>query len=92
MPVINVNNNCASGASALFIANKFLLGNVYDCVLVFGFEKMQTGSLQTYFNDRMNPLSSFIEHLDKYGKLNDVNKFPFAAQLFGSAGNEHIEN
>ena len=40
-----MNNNCATGSSALFMANQLVAGGMADCVLALGFEKMQRGSL-----------------------------------------------
>jgi acetyl-CoA acetyltransferase len=45
IPIFNVNNNCATGSSALFLANQFIAGGLSECVLALGFEKMQRGSL-----------------------------------------------
>ena len=45
IPIFNVNNNCATGSSALFMANQLVAGGMADCVLALGFEKMQKGSL-----------------------------------------------
>ena len=45
IPIFNVNNNCATGSSALFLANQMIQGGLSDCVLALGFEKMQRGSL-----------------------------------------------
>merc|ERR1711971_146099 len=44
IPVYNVNNNCATGSSALFLAKQLVAGGLSDCVLALGFEKMQKGS------------------------------------------------
>jgi acetyl-CoA acetyltransferase len=45
IPAINVNNNCSTGSSALFLARRFVQGGLADCVLTLGFEKMEKGSL-----------------------------------------------
>lgn len=45
VPVYNVNNNCATGSSALMLARQFVEGGINDCVLALGFEKMQRGAL-----------------------------------------------
>jgi len=44
IPVLNVNNNCATGSSALDTARRFVQGG-NRCVLALGFEKMN-GNLQ----------------------------------------------
>ena len=40
IPIYNVNNNCATGSSALHLGKKFIQGGIYDCVMALGFEKM----------------------------------------------------
>ena len=40
IPIYNVNNNCATGSSALNLGKKFIEGGIYDCVMALGFEKM----------------------------------------------------
>jgi acetyl-CoA acyltransferase len=45
IPVINVNNNCATGSSALFLARQAVQSGAVDCALAVGFEFMQPGAL-----------------------------------------------
>ena len=45
IPIYNVNNNCATGSSALHLAYQFVRGGSSDCALALGFEKMEKGSL-----------------------------------------------
>lgn len=52
LPVVNVNNNCSTGGTAIFLARQAILAG-FDCVLAVGFEKMQKGSLQSQFSDRL---------------------------------------
>ena len=47
IPVYNVNNNCSTGSTALMMAHQLILGNIADCVLALGFEKMDRGSLSS---------------------------------------------
>lgn len=56
VPVYNVNNNCATGSTALHLAKNFVEGGIYDCVMALGFEKMERGSLSMKYPDRTNPL------------------------------------
>lgn len=46
IPVYNVNNNCATGSTALMLAKQLVETGNNDCVLAVGFEKMEPGSLQ----------------------------------------------
>jgi len=88
IPVYNVNNNCATGSSALFLAHQLVGGGLAQCVLALGFEKMQKGSLAAIFSDRANPIQG---HVEAMMSVRDLEEGPMAAQLFGNAGREHME-
>ncbi|XP_025909803.1 non-specific lipid-transfer protein [Nothoprocta perdicaria] len=88
IPIVNVNNNCATGSTALFMARQLVEGGLADCVLALGFEKMETGSLSTKFSDRTNPIDKHLElMINKHGLVN----VPIAPQMFARAGKEHME-
>ncbi|XP_021015029.1 non-specific lipid-transfer protein [Mus caroli] len=88
IPIINVNNNCSTGSTALFMAQQLIQGGLANCVLALGFEKMEKGSIGTKFSDRTIPTDKHIEVLiDKYG----LSAHPIAPQMFGCAGKEHME-
>ena len=61
VPIYNVNNNCATGSSALHLAKNLVAGGVYKCVLAAGFEKMQKGSLAIGFQDRVSPIQHLLD-------------------------------
>ncbi len=61
IPIVNVNNNCATGSTALILAKNAIETGHVDCVLALGFEKMQRGSLSSQVN---------IIHLKKVNFLN----------------------
>ncbi|MGB0434988.1 MAG: lipid-transfer protein [bacterium] len=86
IPVINVNNNCSTGSTALFLARQAIEGGVAECVLALGFEQMNPGALGAVFEDRPNPLDKFIESADE---IEGKSKVPVALRLFGGAGLEH---
>lgn len=89
IPVINVNNNCSSGSSALFLARQAVASGAADCVLAFGFEQMQRGALKEHWQDRPSPLQQFQDAAEKVqGPLGDV---PMAAFYFGGAGNAYAD-
>ncbi|KAK2711542.1 sterol carrier protein 2-like isoform X2 [Artemia franciscana] len=86
IPIYNVNNNCSTGSSALYLAKQLVEGGQSDCVLALGFEKMDRGSLTSKFNDRTNPMDKHVEVLaDTVG----IEAAPITAQMFGAAGAEH---
>jgi acetyl-CoA acyltransferase len=72
IPIINVNNNCSTGSSALFLARQLIQGGIADCVMAAGFEKMQRGSLKSGFTDRANPVQPHIETILKKFELTDA--------------------
>ena len=59
-----------------------------DCVLALGFEKMERGSLKGHYNDRTNPLD---QHMNVMMEKRGLEQVPFAPQMFGNAGREHME-
>ena len=52
IPIVNVNNNCSTGSTALFLARQAIESGAADCVLALGFEQMKPGALGTVFTDR----------------------------------------
>uniref|UniRef100_A0A452H2J2 Sterol carrier protein 2 n=1 Tax=Gopherus agassizii TaxID=38772 RepID=A0A452H2J2_9SAUR len=88
IPIINVNNNCSTGSTALFMARQVIQGGLANCALALGFEKMKRGSIEVKFTGRTNPLDKHTEvMIKKYG----LSAAPVAAQFFGNAGKEHME-
>jgi sterol carrier protein 2 len=49
IPVVNVNNNCSTGSTALYLARQTIESGAADCVLAFGFEQMLPGALGAVF-------------------------------------------
>jgi sterol carrier protein 2 len=88
IPIYNVNNNCSTGSTALYMAKQFIEGGIADCVLALGFEKMEKGSLGVKFNDRTNPMDQQFMLMNE---LRGVGAAPIAPQFFGNAGREHME-
>jgi sterol carrier protein 2 len=59
IPVINVNNNCSTGSTALYLARQAIASGAADCVLALGFEQMQPGALGTTWTDRPSTFANF---------------------------------
>jgi len=88
IPIYNVNNNCSTGSTALFMAKQFVEGDIADCVMALGFEKMEKGSLGIKYTDRTVALDKHMQVMvDERG----VAQAPVAPQMFGNAGIEHME-
>ena len=88
IPVLNVNNNCSTGSSALMLARQAVKGGLVDCALAIGFEKMERGSLGMKYTDRTPALD---KHMTRMFQIRDPESSPFAPQMFGNAGRDHME-
>ncbi|WP_432168772.1 lipid-transfer protein [Streptomyces sp. bgisy031] len=89
IPVVNVNNNCATGSSALWLARQAVESGAVECALAVGFEEMRPGALGAVWPDRPAPTERFHEVFHELH--GDAEGVPGAAQLFGGAGIEYIE-
>lgn len=89
IPIINVNNNCSTGSSALFLARQAVESGAVECALALGFEQMTPGALDKVFQDRVHPLSKFESLIDE--KFEEAKNVPMAIKLFASAGYEYQE-
>jgi len=88
IPVFNVNNNCSTGSSALFLARQAVASGAVDCALALGFEHMSPGAIGTVFKDRPSPFERFdqaTEELVGHGEI------PLALRYFGGAGLAHMQ-
>jgi sterol carrier protein 2 len=88
IPIVNVNNNCSTGSTALFLGRQAVESGAADCVLVLGFEQMRPGALGTIFQDRPSPFVDFDAVTDK---LVDAKQIPLALRYFGGAGLSHMQ-
>ena len=81
IPVYNVNNNCSTGSTALYLAFNAIRHGQNQVVLALGFEKMQKG-----------PLEKQLPGLEEIAKdTESKKKAPIAARIFGGAGLSHME-
>jgi acetyl-CoA acetyltransferase len=88
IPIVNVNNNCSTGSSALFLARQAVQSGAVDCALALGFEHMNPGALGAVFADRPSPFDRFdqaTEELVGHGEI------PLALRYFGGAGLAHMQ-
>ncbi len=88
VPVYNVNNNCASGSTALMLARQLVEGGLAEVVLAVGFEKMQPGSLSAGSVDRASPTEP---HIKAARQGHPETSVPITLELFGNAGIEHMQ-
>jgi acetyl-CoA acyltransferase len=87
IPIVNVNNNCSTGSTALYMAAQAIRGGLADCTIALGFEKMKPGSLEATWGDRTNPMDKQIMALAEIAEF----AFPPAPWMFGAAGREHMK-
>src|SRR5271154_5912603 len=59
IPIVNVNNNCSTGSTALFLARQAIESGAADCALALGFEQMKPGALGAVFTDRPSAFEDF---------------------------------
>jgi len=88
IPVFNVNNNCSTGSSALFLARQAIESGAADCVLALGFEQMRPGALGSNWDDRPSPFELFDHAAED---LVDAGEIPLALRYFGGAGLAHMQ-
>ena len=87
IPIVNVNNNCSTGSTALFLARQAIESGAADCVLALGFEQMKPGALGTVFDDRPSPFEDFDREAEA---LVGMPELPLALRYFGGAGLAHM--
>jgi acetyl-CoA acetyltransferase len=89
IPVINVNNNCSTGSTALYLARAAVQSGQVECALALGFEQMQAGALKSHWDDRPPTRERFLPILR--GLTADAVDVPQALRGFGGAGREHMQ-
>lgn len=88
IPIVNVNNNCSTGSTALYLARQAIETGAAQCVLALGFEEMGNGALSAKWNDRTRPLQYHAKVItDKYPD----DEGPWAPRMFGAAIREYRE-
>lgn len=88
LPIINVNNNCSTGSTALYLARQAIQSGAADCVLALGFEQMKPGAIGMMFPDRPSPFADFDALTeDLVGEA----ELPLAIRYFGGAGLSHMK-
>ncbi|KAI9493135.1 thiolase-like protein [Zychaea mexicana] len=88
IPVVNVNNNCSTGSTALLQARNAVASGMVDCAMALGFERMQRGSLKSNFSDRTPPLDHVHDLMTE--QIGYKGNAPRAPQIFGNAGMEYM--
>jgi len=88
LPIINVNNNCSTGSTVLYLARQAIQSGAAECVLALGFEQMKPGAIGMMFPDRPSPFADFDALTeDLVGEA----ELPLAIRYFGGAGLSHMK-
>ena len=89
IPIFNVNNNCSTGSTALYLARQAIASGAVDCAIAVGFEQMNPGALAEAFPDKTQPIG---RHIAAMGELQEIDPLaPDAAQLFGGGGQAYVD-
>ena len=89
-PIINVNNACATGSSALWLAHRSVASGQADVALALGFEQMNPGALGMIYTDRPEVLEEFAAVRDQVvGE--PAPEVPMAATYFGAGGQAYVD-
>jgi len=88
IPIFNVNNNCSTGSTALFLGRQAVANGAAECVLALGFEQMSPGAISALFKDRSTPFERFDRATDE---LVGHEEMPTALRYFGGAGLAHMK-
>lgn len=84
IPIVNVNNNCASGSTAFALASQAVKSGTIECALAVGFEQMAPGALDMVFPDKPGPIQRHnTAAADLVGLNEEERKIPPAIQMFG---------
>ncbi|MDO8275560.1 MAG: beta-ketoacyl synthase N-terminal-like domain-containing protein, partial [Serpentinimonas sp.] len=89
IPVFNVNNNCSTGSSALYLARQAVESGMVECAIALGFEQMVPGALKGAYDDRPSPMARFAEVMAAHQGFEPAT--PRAAQFFGGAGLDYMK-
>lgn len=87
IPIFNVNNACATGSSALYLARQAILGGSVDVALAVGFEQMSAGALAS--DATRTPTTARLDETVRSIQGWDPDQ-PQAALYFGGAGRDYL--
>lgn len=90
IPIVNVNNACATGSTALFLARQAVMSGAVDVALAVGFEQMNPGALAAAGGAQRTSITHGIDAATRRIRGWDDNA-PAGPQYFGGAGAEYLE-
>jgi len=85
LPIVNVNNNCASGSAAFALAAQAVESGNADCALALGFEEMEPGAIDLIFANKVSPLQRHQQAIARIrGAADDAGDAPLALAMFSA--------
>jgi acetyl-CoA acetyltransferase len=87
IPIVNVNNNCSTGSTALFLARQAVRSGAVDCALAVGFEQMRPGPIVEHWTDRPSTFARFDDVTDALVP----DDAPLVLRYFVGVGREHMQ-
>ncbi|MGV9680264.1 thiolase C-terminal domain-containing protein [Nocardia sp. NPDC003482] len=89
IPIVNVNNNCATGSTALMLAREWVGGGLAEVTLAVGFEQMTKEAMA---GPATKPAVTTVDpHLRAMAEQYDFAAAPLTTQFFGNAAIEHMK-
>ncbi|WP_306362104.1 Nonspecific lipid-transfer protein [Nocardia sp. CC227C] len=89
IPMVNVNNNCATGSTALMLAREWVGGGLAEVALAVGFEQMTKEAMA---GPATTPKATTVDnHLAVMRGQFDFGNAPITTQFFGNAAIEHMK-
>lgn len=88
IPIVNVNNACSTGSTALFLARQAVMSGQVDVALALGFEQMMPGAMHA--DSSRTPITLRLDAaMQSICGIDD--KVPVGFQYFGQAGAEYLK-
>ena len=88
IPIYNVNNNCSTGSTALFMAKQFVEGGLADCVWRSASRRWRRARSAS---STPTAPSRWTSTSRRWSRCAASRRRPPAPQIFGNAGREHME-
>ncbi len=89
VPMVNVNNNCATGSTALMLAREWVESGQADVVLAVGFEQMTKAAMSG--SGTAPAVTTIDRHLEVLTSQHEFGSAPMTTQFFGYAAAEHMK-
>ncbi|MBF6327673.1 thiolase C-terminal domain-containing protein [Nocardia transvalensis] len=88
IPIVNVNNNCATGSTALMLAREWVGSGLAEVALAVGFEQMTKEAMAGPATPP--PVTTVDAHLRVMARRYEFGTAPMTTQFFGNAALEHM--